>query len=309
MTGVRSGKRKHCQGAVTAQRLHTTTFRYYNDQGELPVFDASGGAAAVFTAFHVWWGNLSTPGNGGWVDYAPPVNDGYQAVDTVLFGAPVGGAAGTVLAGSPYEDTLYFIDVFGNNDLDNNDFVWLDGGSVAGAYDDGDTVLSTLQPGAFSVKASLTPDSLWVLLHANGGTVENVSIDRITDTAGNPTGVALRQMRVYLKYTPALENHSNVDKNATYADRDLANTGGVPAGVETIEIKPYADAAYDELGNVASEGNTSGELLLYKSNRPRLKKAVLAYDNCSVMLQFNKRIYGNNQGILGNYLAVPMMAE
>ncbi|NMA45021.1 MAG: hypothetical protein GX945_00515, partial [Lentisphaerae bacterium] len=76
--------------------------------------------------------------------------------------------------------------------------------------------------------------------------------------------------------------------------------------LETIEIKPYADAVYDKLANAASEGNTTGELLLYDSNRPRVKKVTLSYDNLSLMVQFNKRIYGNDQGILGNYLEVPM---
>ncbi|NMA19738.1 MAG: hypothetical protein GX927_04075, partial [Lentisphaerae bacterium] len=122
----------------------------------------------------------------------------------------------------------------------------------------GDNTYVTLtwnEPAGKNDNTALTPDSLRVLLHANGGIVENVSIDRITDGAGNPTGGALQEMRVYLKYNPGLDD-----------------AVGVPAGVETIEIKPYANAVYDAFGNVASEGNTSDELLLYKSNRPRLKK-------------------------------------
>ncbi|HPY90929.1 MAG TPA: hypothetical protein PLT23_09395, partial [Lentisphaeria bacterium] len=179
-----------------------------------------------------------------------------------------------------------------------------------GEYDkDFDTRLGSVTAESFSWKAAINKNSLRVLLHPNGGTVENVIVDRITDANGVPTGVALAKMRVYLTYSPALENQSNVAANATYANATLAQTAGVPAGLETIEIKPYTDAVYDKLANAASEGNTTGELLLYDSNRPRVKKVTLSYDNLSLMVQFNKRIYGNTQGILGNYLAVPMFAE
>ncbi|HOG49309.1 MAG TPA: hypothetical protein PKY10_01825, partial [Lentisphaeria bacterium] len=299
-------------GPVPAQRLKTTTFRYYNTQGQLPKFDVAGGAAGVFTAFNAWWSELSQPGSGGWVDYAPPVNDGFQAEDTVLLGNPGIGAAGVIFAGSTYAGRIYYIDVVGNSTLDNGDFAWLDNdtqGSV-GEYDkDFDTALGSVTAESFSWKAAINKDSLRVILHPNGGTVENVIVDRITDANGVPTGVALAKMRVYLTYSPALENQSNVAANATYANATLAQTAGVPAGLETIEIKPYADAVYDKLANAASEGNTTGELLLYDSNRPRVKKVTLSYDNLSLMVQFNKRIYGNTQGILGNYLAVPMFAD
>ncbi|MGI5922468.1 MAG: C10 family peptidase [Lentisphaeria bacterium] len=301
-------------GPVTAYRLKTTTFKYYNADGQLPKFDVSSGATGMFTEFKDWWNELSQPGNGGWVDYAPPQNDNFQSLeDTVLFGnAPADGASGTEIAASAYAGRIFYIDVVGNNILDNGDFAWLDHDTqgTSGEYDkDDDTVLGSVTAESFSWKAPISKDALQVLLHPNGGTVENVIADRITDESGKPSGVALAKMRVYLAYSPALENQSNVVANVTYDNATLAETAGVPAGLETIEIKPYADAVYDELANAASEGNSTGELLLYDSNRPRVKKVTLSYDNLSLMVQFNKRIYGNAQGILGNYLAGPMVAE
>ncbi|NLF61295.1 MAG: hypothetical protein GX574_09105, partial [Lentisphaerae bacterium] len=299
-------------GPVPAQRLKTTTFRYYNTQGQLPKFDVSSGdKVQIFQDFNAWWSELSQLGSGGWVDYGPPQNDGYHIMDgdSVLLGTPSLNTPGTILAGSEYAGRIFYIDVRANNILDRLDFAWLDHNAqgTPGEYDQGiDTVLGNVTADSFSWKAAINKDSLRVLLHPNGGTVENVIVDRITDENGTPSGIALAKMRVYLTYSPLLENQSDIAANATYANATLAQTAGVPAGLETIEIKPYADAVYDKLANAASEGNTTGELLLYDSNRPRVKKVTLSYDNLSLMVQFNKRIYGNDQGILGNYLEVPM---
>ena len=46
----------------------------------------------------------------------------------------------------------------------------------------------------------------------------------------------------------------------------------------------------------------TGELQLYDSARPRITKAIMGYDNYSVAFQFNKRVYGNSNGILDNFV-------
>ena len=145
-----------------------------------------------------------------------------------------------------------------------------------------------------------------VILHNNGGTITNAQVRDVV-LLDDADGFATR-MKIYIKYTPnlgVLVNAAavNASGNLPYtalndanwtADDDTIAQYRAPAGVETIEVVPRENKVFDALKNASSTSNTTDDLLLFANNTPRLVSAIMANDNYSVQLTFNKRIFGKS---------------
>jgi hypothetical protein len=146
----------------------------------------------------------------------------------------------------------------------------------------------------------LQSHNLLVSLQSNGGSVTSVVIDDLTDLDGNALQMQSQRIRVWLKYTPELSAKNTTmgqvlnpkaETNPSSADLKPFT---VPSGCEEIAIMPVADSVFDELLNAATVSTTTGDLRLYDNNPPRVINAVLSYDNYSLKLVFNKRVYSGN---------------
>ena len=161
--------------------------------------------------------------------------------------------------------------------------------------------------------ANIQATDLNVILHNNGGTITNAQVDRV-ELLGAVDGYATR-MNVFIKYTPSLEVQTNAaavtaSGNLPYtalndpnwdANDDTIAQYRAPAGVEAIEVVPRENKVFDALKNASATSNTTGDLLLFASNTPRLVSAIMSNDNYAIQLTFNKRIFGYSM------LASPLM--
>ncbi|MFC2019121.1 6-bladed beta-propeller [Chloroflexota bacterium] len=79
---------------------------------------------------------------------------------------------------------------------------------------------------------------------------------------------------------------------------NLAITG-TPSGVETVEIRPVANAIYNSSGNAASTSESTGGLDLNGQidwDGPRIIAASLALDNAYVDITFDEGVYDTHDG-------------
>jgi hypothetical protein len=259
-----------------------------------------------------WWTNLGKEGAGAWQDFGVPVIGTFDlaAGDELILGAPTG-AAGEALPAN-----IMYFDFDCNGYLSAGDFIWIDGendltftrGNAA------DVVISRVQEDDLNWNlAPVNHEDFEVILHRNNGTVINVFVEAVTNVGETDktlvlTSANVNQVRIWLKYTPELEIEGTVALPETAddltTDMEELSILKVPAGVETIEIRPRGNqenTLYDALENEVSASNTTGEMLLFDTSRPRVTNVIVGHDNYSVQIVFNKRIYGNNQGILQNY--------
>lgn len=225
----------------------------------------------------------TTEGNGAWIDGS--VDDSLQFVaahDTLLLGRSVAdGFTGSHVTAA---ENLYYVDLDQSESLTRADFIWRDGngdGAWSATPAAEDVALGSATPGQMNWKKPVTAGDLRVILYRNGGTATNVRVDQVTDAKGNALTNASATIRCRLVITPTMSSNS---------------TEPIPSGVETIEVRPFADAIYDANGNVASETSTSGELPLSAIGGLFLCKSSLGPDNGSIALRFSKRIVGNPSG-------------
>ena len=149
---------------------------------------------------------------------------------------------------------------------------------------------------------ALTANDLDLRLHTNNGTITNALVYKVTKTDGNPLPGPATSIRAYIKYTPDLA--ADVSFNPTTpsamanAGQDTLKALKVPAGVETIEILPYAGRVTDKNGNDVPDTTTTGELTLSDNKPPCLTSAILGYDNYALLLTFNERVFNNDLGII-----------
>ncbi|MBP5300806.1 MAG: C10 family peptidase [Victivallales bacterium] len=274
------------------------TLSYYSADGAFPnpiefagIDDAS--VEAGLNTLYTYLNNLQTgAGNGAWLDYSADTSATFVAgQDEVILGAtPEDATAGTAIS-----DELYYLDVDGSGFMSTDDFVWMDSGDGAWTKEatSGDTLVGKVQPAALNWREPVTMEDFYVTLHQNGGTVTDAHVDSVTDKAGNPLSGAVTTIRAWLAFEPATTLHA---LTLPVSDNDVS-TMNVPAGVETIEVHPYANSVYDADGNAVPKEASTGELVLFSSGNPFIVDASMAGDNYSVAIRFSERIYPRNSGL------------
>lgn len=149
---------------------------------------------------------------------------------------------------------------------------------------------------------ALTANDLDLRLHTNNGTITKALVYKVTNTDGTELTGPAAAIRAYIKYTPDLAVDVTFDpanpSDMANAGQDTLKALKVPAGVETIEILPYAGQVTDKNGNDVPDTTTTGELALSDTKPPCLTSAILGYDNYALLLTFNERIFANSHGIL-----------
>ncbi|MGN0866325.1 MAG: LamG-like jellyroll fold domain-containing protein [Oligosphaeraceae bacterium] len=222
-------------------------------------------------------------GSGAWIDGSVDDSLPYVAShDTLILGRSVAdGFAGSALTAAA---NLYYVDLDQSESLTRADFIWKDGdgdGAWSATPAADDVALGNATPGQMNWKTPVTAGDFRVILYRNGGTATNVRVDQVTDAKGNALTNASATIRCRLVITPTMTSTSPEP---------------IPSGVETIEVRPFADSIFDANGNVASETTTSGELPLSAIGGLFLCKSSLGPDNGSIALRFSKRIVGNANG-------------
>ena len=225
----------------------------------------------------------NSDGSGAWIDGSVDDSLTYVAShDTLILGRSVAdGFLGEALTPAA---NLFYVDLDQTESLTRADFIWKDGngdGAWSATPATEDVALGSATPGQMNWKTPVTTGDFRVILYRNGGTATNVRVDQVTDAKGNALTNASATIRCRLVITPAMTSTS---------------TEPIPSGVETIEVRPFADSIFDANGNVASETTTSGELPLSAIGGLFLCKSSLGPDNGSIALRFSKRIVGNANG-------------
>ncbi|MBR6471456.1 MAG: C10 family peptidase, partial [Victivallales bacterium] len=282
-------------GSCPAYNLSTlpTTLAYYSMDGTFPAPSVPyTNASEAFDILKNYLANLLTgPGNGAWLDYSEDTAATYVAgQDTVI----LGGTPDDATTGTAVPDELLYLDLDGSGFLSIGDFVWMDEGD--GAWTKvptaGDTVVGKVSDKAICWREPVTNEDFYIVLHQNGGTVTDAHVDAVTDKAGNPLAWASSAIRAWLAYEPK----TYFDTTLPMSDHAV-NSMNVPAGVETIEVRPYANSVLDAEGNAAPNNSSTGELVLYSSGNPFIVDATLAFDNYSVAVRFSERVYGSSAGM------------
>ena len=162
--------------------------------------------------------------------------------------------------------------------------------------DNGYVVLTFNKPVGGKAGAAPSANDFYVLLNRNGGTASKVRVLAITDAAGEVLDGPASVFRVYLDV------------------ESIADDVYAPSGVETIEIKPYANSLFDANGNAVAEGCTSGELPLLDFMGFYIANGSIAPDNGSLTIRFSRRVLGNDDtiwdfGMLGNLVNLKLDSE